>query len=73
MARKSKIKSPSPIADINALTMAQAQTILDQVWPMIDAGRATPAAREYAILLAEHAGDSYKRGKLLNDPDLREI
>jgi hypothetical protein len=72
-ARKSKIKSPAPLADIRDLTMAQAQAILDQVWPLLDVGSATQAAREYALLLAEHAGDTYKQGKLVNAPELREI
>jgi hypothetical protein len=71
--RKSKIKTPNPLDDIRELTMAQAQRVLDQVWPLIDAGQATVAAREYALLLADYAGDTYKRGKLLDAPELREI
>ena len=64
-ARKPAHKSkPKPTPE-EQMTREEAQTALDQTWPLIDGGRADRDTLTYALRLAEKVGDTERRAAIL--------
>jgi hypothetical protein len=60
-----KKAAPKPAADEGQLSNAQAQAALDQVWPLLTAGRATDDQRHEALRWAQQIGDTTRAAEII--------